>query len=138
MSLLNIHNVVARFNVNCKLDLQDIAMRSYNCLYRPTKFVGLVMKLETPTASALVFHSGKIVVTGCRTEALADLACRKITRLLYKLDYDVEMTQCTICNMVATFATHHCYVLNEMAKGLLKKRQNCSVRNFFAFLAEKE
>merc|ERR1719397_1633806 len=65
--LPTVHNVVATFDVKCQLDLVKIATRVRNCEYRPNRFSGAVCRILEPCKStALIFHSGKVVITGAR------------------------------------------------------------------------
>ena len=48
------------------------------------------MRLRDPRATALVFSSGKIVVTGVRHEQNAVLASRKFARILQKIGFNVR------------------------------------------------
>lgn len=41
-----------------------------------------------PKATALVFKTGKVVVTGARSNAAVDYACKTFARILEKLDDD--------------------------------------------------
>ncbi|KAL1139432.1 hypothetical protein AAG570_006416, partial [Ranatra chinensis] len=95
-------NVVCTLNVDCPLDLAKINFRTRNSEYNPKRFCGVVMRLREPRATALIFSSGKIVVTGARHEQNAVLACRKFARILQKIGFPVRFTKFTIHNMVAT------------------------------------
>lgn len=48
------------------------------------------MRLREPKATALIFSSGKIVVTGTKHEASALLATRKFVRIIQKLGFQVS------------------------------------------------
>ena len=73
-----IQNVVATFNVGCPLDLKGIAMSSRNSEYNPRRFSAVIARQRDPRATALIFASGKVVITGARSEENARLAARKV------------------------------------------------------------
>eukprot|EP01084_Bolivina_argentea_P269783 458589_1 len=80
-------NVVATMNVACRLDLKEIVTRSRNSEYNPKRFAAVVMRIREPKSTALIFQTGKIVVTGARSEDKAWIAARKYARILQKLDF---------------------------------------------------
>jgi len=98
-----IQNVVATCNLGCKLDLKQINMRARNSEYNPKRFAAIIMRIREPKTTALVFSSGKIVVTGARTEKLAHLAARKYARIIQKLGFkDVAFKEFKIQNIVGS------------------------------------
>ncbi|XP_014249253.1 TATA-box-binding protein 2-like [Cimex lectularius] len=97
-----IQNVVCTVNLDCNLDLQKINFRTRNSEYNPKRFCGVVMRLVNPRSTALIFSSGKIVVTGVKHEEHAVLACRKYARIIQKLGFPVKFINFKIHNMVAT------------------------------------
>lgn len=97
-----VHNVVSTVDIGCTLDLLQIALRLRNAEYNPKRFHAVVMRILEPRTAALIFRSGKIVVTGARSEAAAHLASRKYARLIQKLGFDVRFIDFKIQNMVAS------------------------------------
>ncbi|XP_014274368.1 uncharacterized protein [Halyomorpha halys] len=97
-----VQNVVCTVNLDCTLDLQKINFRTRNSEYNPKRFCGIVMRLLHPRSTALIFSSGKIVVTGVKHEQHSVLAARKYARILQKLNFPVKFKDFKIHNMVAT------------------------------------
>ncbi|GFU45479.1 TATA-box-binding protein [Nephila pilipes] len=97
-----VHNVVCSVDLGCKLDLLKIALRLRNAEYNPKRFHAVIMRILEPKTAALIFRSGKIVVTGARSEAASHLAARKYARLIQKLGFDVKFIDFKIQNMVAS------------------------------------
>lgn len=57
--------------------------------------------MRNPHATALIFSSGKMVITGGRSEQDAWKAARRFARIVQKLGYDgVRFTDFTVQNMV--------------------------------------
>ena len=95
-------NVVATVNLNCKLNLKDIALHARNAEYNPKRFAAVIMRIREPKSTALIFASGKMVVTGAKSENEARLAARKYARILQKLNYPVTFKEFKIQNMVGS------------------------------------
>lgn len=55
-----------------------------------------------PKTTALVFASGKMVVTGAKSEADAKLAARKYARVIQKLGFDAKFTDFKVQNIVGS------------------------------------
>ncbi|KAI4500413.1 hypothetical protein M0802_004375 [Mischocyttarus mexicanus] len=97
-----VQNVVSTVNLNAKLKLMYINTRTRNSEYNPARFTGLIMRIRNPTATALIFHSGKLVCTGARSEQDSYLAARKFARIIQKLGFPVKFLDFKIQNIVAT------------------------------------
>ncbi|XP_055594817.1 TBP-related factor [Uranotaenia lowii] len=98
---VTVKNCVATVSLGCELDLASINFRTRNTEYNPARFHGVVMRIREPRCTALVFRTGKIVCTGARNEADANLAARKFARIIQKLGYPVRFLEFKIQNLVA-------------------------------------
>eukprot|EP00903_Cladosiphon_okamuranus_P017736 g16328.t2 len=101
--------------MKCPIDLKTVVMRARNAEYNPKRFSACIIRLinkHEPKATALVFKTGKVVVTGSKSNASVDYACKTFARILGKLDngsggpapkinFDLEKDR-TVQNMVAT------------------------------------
>lgn len=98
-----IQNVVATTNLGVQLDLKTIALRARNAEYNPKRFAAVIMRIREPKTTALIFSSGKIVVTGAKSEAESTKASRKYAKIVYKLGYTkAKFTEFTVQNIVAS------------------------------------
>nr|CAD7451869.1 unnamed protein product [Timema tahoe] len=97
-----LQNVVSTVNLGCILDLMKINFSTRNSEYNPSRFCGIVMRLREPHTTALLFKSGKVVVTGAKSEDCAQLAARKYARIVQKLGFPARFMEFTIQNIVAT------------------------------------
>ncbi len=59
------------------MDLRKIAMKSRNAEYNPRRFAAVIMRIRDPKTTALIFHSGKIVCTGAKSEQQSKTAAMK-------------------------------------------------------------
>lgn len=97
-----LQNIVSTVNLNCKLNLKNIALHARNAEYNPRRFAAVVMRLRQPKTTALVFASGKMVCTGAKNEEASKQACRKFARIIQKLGNPVQFTQFKIQNVVGS------------------------------------
>jgi transcription initiation factor TFIID TATA-box-binding protein len=112
-----IENVVATVVVEIteKIDLNQIARRHADVEYNPERFPGLVMRIEKPRATILIFSTGKMVVTGLRKAAEAPRVVEKVVKNIRKAGIKVSNPEITIQNIVASGDLHTNIDLNMAA-----------------------
>jgi len=112
-----IENVVATVVVEIteKIDLNQIARRHAEVEYNPERFPGLVMRIEKPRATILIFSTGKMVVTGLRRADEADRVVEKVVKNIKKAGIKVSNPEITIQNIVASGDLHTNIDLNMAA-----------------------
>ena len=71
-----LQNIVATCNLAVELDLKAIALGARNVEYNPKRFSAVIMRIREPKTTALIFKSGKMVVTGAKSEEAARNAAR--------------------------------------------------------------
>ncbi|MFQ6076107.1 MAG: TATA-box-binding protein [Candidatus Bathyarchaeia archaeon] len=75
---ITIQNVVASAKLGARVDLERAARIMDNVMYEPEQFPGLVHRMVEPKVVLLVFHSGKIVITGAKSGKEAQDATDKL------------------------------------------------------------
>ena len=112
-----IENVVATVAVDIteKIDLNQIARKHADVEYNPERFPGLVMRIEKPKATILVFSTGKMVVTGLRKAVEAPKVVEKVVNNIRKAGIKVANPEITIQNIVASGDLHTNIDLNMAA-----------------------
>src|ERR1700722_17446043 len=60
------------------------------------------MRIRDPKTTALIFASGKMVVTGAKSEDDSKLASRKYARIIQKLGFNAKFTDFKIQNIVGS------------------------------------
>ncbi len=88
-----IQNVVASIDLHAKINLEKAAANlpaNVQVSYIPEQFPGVVMKLQEPKVSVLVFGSGKLVVTGAKTYAIIEEAVKIISDLLREIGHKID------------------------------------------------
>jgi len=120
-----IHNVVATANLGVSLDLKKIALTARNAEYNPRRFSAVIMRIREPKSTALVFRSGKLVVTGTRSEEEAKRAARKFGRVIMKVGYsEARFRDFKVENLVSTFTVPFPIHLENLYKNLPANMQS--------------
>lgn len=97
-----LQNVVCTVTLGCPLDLKRITLHARNAEYNPKRFAAVIMRIREPKTTALIFASGKMVVTGAKQEEQCRQAARKYARIIQKLDFPAKFTEFKIQNIVAS------------------------------------
>ena len=77
-----IENMVTRFNFGKRLDLQLISNAIPGSEYDPLIFQGLILRVDDPLASFILFESGVAVITDIVSEAKAKKAFKELKNLI--------------------------------------------------------
>jgi len=112
----NIQNVVCTVNLGVQLDLKRIALKARNAEYNPRRFAAVIMRIRDPKTTALIFSSGKMVITGAKSEEAAKTSCKKYTRIIQRLGYGyAKFLDFKIQNIVASCDIHFPVRLESLA-----------------------
>ena len=77
-----IENMVTRMSFGKKLDLQLISNAIPGSEYDPLKFQGLIIRVDDPLVSIILFESGVTVITDIVSEAKAKKAFKELKNLV--------------------------------------------------------
>ena len=77
-----IENMVTRLNFGKRLDLQLISNAIQGSEYDPLRFQGLIIRVDNPLASFILFESGVAVITDIVSEAKAKKAFKELKNLI--------------------------------------------------------
>ncbi len=116
---IKIENVVASSSFGVNIKLEKLVSSLDNIEYEPEQFPGLVFRLKSPKAAALIFSSGKIVCTGTKSPKEAKNVVAKIVSKMRKIgikipkNYKVRME-----NIVASAKLNRELNLNNIAFNL--------------------
>ncbi|KAL8820269.1 MAG: hypothetical protein Q9191_007550 [Dirinaria sp. TL-2023a] len=112
-----VRNVVSTFNLACRVDLQHVAQHARNATYNPQRFSAAILRIRDPKSTALVFSTGKVVVTGSRSEDDSRLAGRKFARTLQRLGYAAHFREWKLQNMVSSADSQMLIRLEGLSSG---------------------
>ncbi|MFX0022599.1 MAG: hypothetical protein ACFE9S_09745 [Candidatus Hermodarchaeota archaeon] len=85
-----------------KIDLNKLANNYVNTEYNPERFPGLVMYIEKPHATILIFSTGKMVLTGLKKKSDVQLAFDIVLERFRKIGIKYINPKVKIQNIVAT------------------------------------
>ena len=85
--LIRIQNMSSTANLGVRVDLKKIALKCRNTEFNPRRFGAVIMRLRDPQATALIFASGKMVVTGVKSTHNATLAAKKFAYIVEKVGF---------------------------------------------------
>ncbi len=115
-----IENIVATVIFEHQLDLDIIEQGIPNIEYNPDQFPGLILRLDSPKVTALIFRSGKMVITGAKRTTDLIKAVKRILRMFVKSGVTITgKPRIQIQNIVAS-ANLGMEVLLEKAAYLLE------------------
>jgi transcription initiation factor TFIID TATA-box-binding protein len=75
-----VRNIVATINLEKRIDFESISKILGDCDYNPEKFPAIIYRDKI--ATSLIFKSGKIVVSGAKTEESIMILADKIKKIL--------------------------------------------------------
>ena len=81
---VKVTNIVASIMFPCRINLKKVNRVIENTEYIPEQFPGLVLRLDKPRVSLLMFESGRIVCTGAMKAGDIDAAVKRLTKMLKK------------------------------------------------------
>jgi transcription initiation factor TFIID TATA-box-binding protein len=100
---ITVVNIVVSSSLEQDIPLEKMAATLSNTEYNPEQFPGLVIRIKEPKTSALIFSSGKIVLTGARSLGDVQRSIEKIIKSLKKINVDITITpEITVQNIVAS------------------------------------
>lgn len=89
-------------DLGCKLDLKEITWKGKATEYNPNRFAAVIMRLRNPKTTGLIFSSGKMVITGAKSEEDCRLASRKYARIIERMGFKLDYHDFKIQNVVAS------------------------------------
>jgi len=79
---IEIVNIVGTADIGGGVDIEVMADILDNVMYEPEQFPGLIYRMEKPKVVILMFRSGKMVLTGSKSEDQVNEAVDKMTSIL--------------------------------------------------------
>lgn len=122
-SLYKVVNIVAsvQFEIEGLIDLNLIALKNKNTEYNPDTFPGLILRLQKPKSTVLVFSTGKLVITGLRRTDDVNPITIQVVKILRKSRINIiGEPKIVIQNIVASGDLHININLNLMSISLMR------------------
>jgi transcription initiation factor TFIID TATA-box-binding protein len=116
---LKIENIVASGAVADTIDLEVISTTIENCELNKKRFPGAVYRIQDPKIAMLIFSSGKVVLTGVRSnEALEQGLKHLITKLREAGVTCYDEPRVKVTNMVCSYDMGNKINLNKVVMTL--------------------
>jgi len=113
---VKIQNIVAFTDLGAKISLEKVLQELENTEYQPEQFPGLIYRMQSPRASALVFSQGKIVCTGTKSMDALREAMQQIVKNLRGVGFRLpQKYTTTVENIVASSAIDADLDLDDIA-----------------------
>lgn len=120
---LKIENIVASAKVAEELDLQMINEQIKDAEYNKKRFPGVVLRMQEPKIAALVFGSGKVVLTGAKSIDSLSKGLVILGKRLRELNLDIpEKLDYKVQNIVTSADLGTPINLNKIAVGFNLER----------------
>jgi len=115
---LKIENIVASAKVTESLDLPTLASQLKDAEYNKKRFPGVVLRMQEPKIAALIFGSGKVVLTGAKSIDSLSKGLEILGAQLRELNIDItEDLSYKIQNIVTSADLGTPINLNKIAVG---------------------
>lgn len=105
---ITVQNIVASINLFTSIELVEMYQNlidddSVDISFYPDKFPGVILKIQKPKVSSLVFSSGKLVLTGAKSTENVKIGVEVISKILKKVGVIItEEPEIVIQNIVAS------------------------------------
>lgn len=118
---LKIAMIVMTFNINVNLDLKKICRNNINCHYDQQRFAAAILRLKSESCkpTALVFETGKIVLSGTKSMESCDYYIEEILNILRVFYPKAKLVDKKIVNMTATSGINKKLILNEIERNTI-------------------
>ncbi|SBS84647.1 TATA-box-binding protein, putative [Plasmodium ovale] len=131
---IKVHNIIASANLCVDIDLRLIAVSTRNAEYNPSKINTLIVRLNKPKCTALLFKSGRIMLTGTKTKKDSIYGCRKVGKIVklitkqcvffrdFKIENIIASANCNMpirLEMLANDHKEYCSYEPELFAGLV-------------------
>ena len=101
-SAIQLQNVVATVNLSVTIDLEKLSVSLSNTEFNPRRFAAVIMRIREPRTTALVFKSGKMIITGAKNIDHSKRAAKKFIQIIQRVGFNVVFRDYKVQNMTAT------------------------------------
>mmetsp|Transcript_307 Transcript_307/g.294 ORF Transcript_307/g.294 Transcript_307/m.294 type:complete len:208 (+) Transcript_307:70-693(+) len=99
---VKIQNLVATISLGCEIEPEKISQTVSNAEYNPRRFAAVIMRLREPRTTALIFKTGKMIVTGSKDEQESRSAAKLYVKIIQKCGFPAQVSDYKISNISAT------------------------------------
>jgi transcription initiation factor TFIID TATA-box-binding protein len=95
-------SLTSPLTLGCTLDPEKIAQTVSNAEYNPRRFAAVIMRIREPRTTALVFKTGKMIVTGAKDISESQAAAKTYVKIIQRCGFSASVSDFKISNMSAT------------------------------------
>ncbi|SCM23336.1 TATA-box binding protein, putative [Plasmodium chabaudi chabaudi] len=100
---LKIHNIISSANLDTEIDLRLVAVSIKSAEYNPSKINTLIIRINHPKCTALIFKSGRIMLTGTKSKTDSINGCKKIGKIIkFVTNQNIRLKNFKIENIIAS------------------------------------
>ncbi|CAD2108174.1 transcription initiation factor TFIID TATA-box-binding protein [Plasmodium vinckei petteri] len=100
---LKIHNIISSANLDTEIDLRLVAVSIKSAEYNPSKINTLIIRINHPKCTALIFKSGRIMLTGTKSKTDSINGCKKIGKIIKLVtNQNIRLKNFKIENIIAS------------------------------------
>mmetsp|Transcript_16264 Transcript_16264/g.15599 ORF Transcript_16264/g.15599 Transcript_16264/m.15599 type:complete len:226 (+) Transcript_16264:97-774(+) len=99
---IKLQNIVSTVTLGVRLDLDKITSTARNAEYNPKRFQAVIVRIREPKTTALIFASGKMIITGAKTVTDSRNAALKFTAIIQKVGFPATFKDFKVQNLTAT------------------------------------
>lgn len=99
---IKLQNIVSTVTLGTRLDLDKITSTARNAEYNPKRFQAVIVRIREPRTTALIFASGKMIITGAKTVKDSRNAALKYTAIVQKVGFPATFKDFKVQNLTAT------------------------------------
>jgi TATA-box binding protein (TBP) (component of TFIID and TFIIIB) len=116
---VKIKNIVATTNFSGELDLEQIASKIVDSKYKKTRFPGLIIHIDTPKTTYLLFRNGTVVSLGAHSMKEVSKGIHQLRQKLIESGFSVSInSDIIIRNIVTSFSLSKVLNLKDTALSL--------------------
>lgn len=110
-----VQNITCTANLNCPLDLVKL-LNDPNTTKHDKRFSAVIHKLQNPPAKALIFKSGKFVLTGLKTLTKCYAGSKMIRDWIRSMGFNPKLRGFTVQNIVYAKKLHSSIDIIKLCK----------------------
>jgi transcription initiation factor TFIID TATA-box-binding protein len=89
-----------------------------NAEFNPRRFAAVIIRIRDPKTTALIFRSGKMVITGAKSEEKSEQAAKQYAKMIKKVGTpDVKLQEFKIQNIVGSCGVNFAISLESLNTG---------------------
>lgn len=86
-ALVTIHNILISVDLGSEINIAFLSQLMRNCEHNPSRMPCLLVRFAGGAVTAMLFKTGKLLMTGCSSEYQARIISRQFARMVQRLGH---------------------------------------------------